>query len=100
MAQPRRHPLPALLALLLLALTLTATACGGDDNESTAATGGGGSAKPSKITVAYQAIPNGDLVVKNKKWLEKALPRTKGEGKLVDSGGTINEARAARSGGN
>lgn len=92
-----RAPLGLLLAIPVLALA----ACGSDDD-------GGGSATaaaskpaaaqaPDKITIAYQAIPNGDLVVKHEGWLEKALPDTKIEWKLFDSGGAVNEAVAARS---
>ena len=50
---------------------------------------------PSKITIGYQAIPSGDLIVKQQKLLEKALPDTKIEWKLFDSGGSVNEAFAA-----
>lgn len=95
----------ALFSLLLAIPVLALAACGSDDDAS-----GGGDAKaaasttastaakaPDKITIAYQAIPNGDLVVKHEKWLEKALPDTKIEWKLFDSGGAVNEAVAARS---
>ncbi|HEY8584184.1 MAG TPA: ABC transporter substrate-binding protein [Capillimicrobium sp.] len=90
-----RHAPRALLALPLLALALAASACGSDDDTATASSGGGGA--PEKIVVAYQAIPNGDLVVKNQGWLEEALPDTEIEWKLFDSGGTVIEAFAADS---
>lgn len=61
-----------------------------------AAPGVAAPAVPSKITIAYQAIPNGDLVVKHEKWLEKALPNTKISWKVFDSGGDVNTAVAAR----
>jgi taurine transport system substrate-binding protein len=106
MAQ-RRLSVPALLALLLAALTMVVAACGNDkpnsavNDASTAAASGGDAAAPAnapaKITIAYQAIPNGDLIVKHEKYLEKALPNTKIEWKLFDSGGTVNEAVAAGS---
>jgi taurine transport system substrate-binding protein len=84
-----------LLALLLAgALALGAAACGSDDGNEASADSGGA---PEKITIAYQAIPNGDLVVKNKRWLEEAFPDTEIEWKLFDSGGNVNEAVAARS---
>jgi taurine transport system substrate-binding protein len=93
----------ALLGLLLMIPVLALAACGSDDDDAS-----GGDAKaaasttaaaqaPDKITIAYQAIPNGDLVVKHERWLEKALPDTKIEWKLFDSGGAVNEAVAARS---
>lgn len=50
---------------------------------------------PSTIRIAYQAIPNGDLVVKHDKWLEQALPNTKIQWKEFDSGGDVNQAVAA-----
>ncbi len=67
------------------------TACGGSDDKSSS------SSAPASITIAYQAIPNGDLVVKNQGYLEKALPNTKINWKLFDSGGKVNEAVAANS---
>ena len=52
---------------------------------------------PDKIVIGYQAIPNGDLVVKHEGWLEDALPDTEIEWKMFDSGGVLNEAIAAGS---
>jgi taurine transport system substrate-binding protein len=97
---PRR-----LLPAVLLASVLALGACGSDDDNGSS--GGGASATaaagapakpaaPKKITIAYQAIPNGDLVVKHERWLEKALPGTEIDWKLFDSGGAVNEAVAAR----
>jgi len=85
--------------VLAVALAVTVAACGSDDSSSTTAktTASGGAAAPSKITIAYQAIPNGDLVVKHEGWLEKALPNTKIQWKLFDSGGDVNQAVAAGS---
>ena len=100
----RRGPLRPLLALLLAALLVVGVAaCGSDDDKggsdtaAAATTGEGGSGAPEKITIAYQAIPNGDLVVKNQRWLEAAFPDTEIEWKLFDSGGTVNEAVLANS---
>jgi taurine transport system substrate-binding protein len=92
----------ALLGLLLAIPVLALAACGSDDDagggDATAASKPAAAAKaPDKITIAYQAIPNGDLVVKHERWLEKALPDTEIEWKLFDSGGSVNEAVAARS---
>ena len=86
----------AMLGALLAATVLAVAACGGDDSggSSSAAAKSGA---PEKLTIAYQTIPNGDLVVKHQKWLERALPDTKIEWKLFDSGGTVNEAVAAGS---
>jgi len=86
----RRWLLPVLAALLLVA-----AACGDDDS-------GGGSGEtssgdPETITVGYQAVPNGDLVVKNEGWLEEAFPDSEIEWTLFDSGGSVNEAVVAGS---
>jgi taurine transport system substrate-binding protein len=91
----------ALLGLLLTIPALALAACGSDDNSDNNATAAASkpavAAAPKTLTIAYQAIPNGDLVVKHERWLEKALPDTKIEWKLFDSGGSVNEAVAARS---
>lgn len=92
----RRRPLLAVLAIL--ALLLGAAACGDDDDSGSG--GGGGeteSGAPEKITIGYQLIPNGDLIVKNLGYLEEAFPDTEIEWKLFDSGGSVNEAMAAGS---
>jgi taurine transport system substrate-binding protein len=102
----RPRPLVALLLAALLAIGLVA--CGSEDDggsptaaaDAPAASTTGAAATPSapeKITIAYQAIPNGDLVVKNGRWLEQAFPDSEIEWKLFDSGGTVNEAVAAGS---
>ena len=70
---------------------MVATACGNDDTDASSTSTASAKA-PDKITIAYQAIPNGDLVVKHEKWLEKALPNTTIEWKAFDSGGSVNEA--------
>jgi taurine transport system substrate-binding protein len=98
----------AALAALLAVPALALAACGDDDDAAAPASTGAAAASttaapaqrapaPDKITIAYQAIPNGDLVVKQQGWLEEALPDTKVEWKLFDSGGAVNEAIAARS---
>ena len=86
-----------LAALLLVAAALGLAACGSSDDDSTAKGSSSAPAAPKEITIAYQAIPNGDLVVKHERWLEQALPGTKVEWKLFDSGGAVNEAVAAGS---
>ena len=50
-------------------------------------------AVPDSITIGYQLIPNGDLIVKHEGWLEEAFgPDVDIEWKLFDSGGAVNEA--------
>jgi taurine transport system substrate-binding protein len=106
MDSSRRRLLGVVVAL---ATVLALAGCGGDDDDSgsaaagtTVASSGSGSTAPTveapdKITIAYQAIPNGDLVVKHEKWLEAEFPDTDIEWKLFDSGGSVNEAVVAGS---
>lgn len=93
----RRRPLLALLALSVL--LLGAAACGDDDDSSSGSDDGGSEASdaPETITIGYQLIPNGDLVVKSSGWLEEAFPDSEIEWKLFDSGGSVNEAVVAGS---
>ncbi|MDO9357209.1 MAG: ABC transporter substrate-binding protein [Solirubrobacteraceae bacterium] len=88
-----------LVAALATVAVATGLAACGDDGESTgsASASAGGTKAPETLTIAYQAIPNSDLAVKHLGLLEKALPNTKIEWKLFDSGGTVNEAIAAKS---
>ena len=53
------------------------------------------SAGPSTLRIGYQLVPNGDLVVKDKRWLEKSLPGTKMQWIKFDSGGDVNTAIVA-----
>jgi len=107
-----KHSLRALLAALFLLAALVAAGCGSDDDggDTSATTSGTaaatqaaeadaetGAEAPDKITIAYQAIPNGDLIVKQNGWLEEAFPDTKIEWKIFDSGGSVIEAVAADS---
>lgn len=82
---------------LLAAAALFLAACGDDDETTATAAGDGAKAAPETIVIGYQAIPNGDLVVKHEKYLEQAFPDTKVEWKQFDSGGSVNEAIAADS---
>ena len=48
---------------------------------------------PETIRIAYQQVPNGDLIVKNQGWLEEAFgPDVTIEWNLFASGGDVNEA--------
>lgn len=92
----------ALAAAVAVLCALVLAACGSDDDSGdadTAGASGGDTAQtlPDKITIAYQFIPNGDLIVKNQGWLEEALPGVEIEWKQFDSGGSVNEAFAAGS---
>lgn len=67
-------------------LTAAATAC--------SSSGAGSSDGKGRTTVriAYQEIPNADLVVKDKRLLEQALPDADIKWVKFDSGGDVNTA--------
>ncbi|MFF4411713.1 ABC transporter substrate-binding protein [Streptosporangium sp. NPDC001559] len=73
---------------LLLAAALTLTACGSGEGEAEPAADG----SPATLRIGYQLIPNGDLIVKDQRWLETALPGTKIVWSKFDSGGDVNTA--------
>ncbi|MEV7546413.1 glycine betaine ABC transporter substrate-binding protein [Streptomyces sp. NPDC089915] len=83
-ARPSRRTL--LLAAAVALTTATATACGGGGGPA------GGSAGRTTVRIAYQAIPNADLVVKNQRLLEKALPDVDVKWVRFESGGDVNTA--------
>ena len=90
----------SLLGALLVTVALVGAACGDDGAEASGDGSGGANPSataPETITIGYQAIPNGDLVVKHEGYLEKAFPDTKIEWKAFDSGGSVNEAILAGS---
>lgn len=83
----------AALATLLAGSLLGLAACGPDDSAAAA-----GDGKPTKIRIGYQLIPNGDLVVKHEKLLEKAFGDDVSiEWKQFASGGDVNQAVLAGS---
>ncbi|WP_229403359.1 taurine ABC transporter substrate-binding protein [Micromonospora okii] len=74
-----------IIGLLAAATLLLPTACGdGDPGRKT-------------IRIAYQAFPSGDLIVKNQKLLEKALPDYQITWTKFDSGASVNTAFVAGS---
>ncbi|MEU8199899.1 ABC transporter substrate-binding protein [Streptosporangium sp. NPDC049046] len=80
-------------ALALTAAVLALTACGSGTEEAKPAADG----SPATLRIGYQLIPNGDLIVKDQQWLEKALPNTKIVWSKFDSGGDVNTAMIAGS---
>jgi len=56
---------------------------------------GSNSAKPT-IRIGYQTFPSGDLIVKNNKWLEEALPDYNIKWIKFDSGADVNTAFIAK----
>lgn len=83
---------PTRRTVLSAALTATAgaalTACGG---------GGGSGGGGKRLRIGYFAFPSGDLVVKNRKLLEKALPDHRISWIVFDSGATVNQAFLGKS---
>lgn len=59
---------------------------------------GGQSGDPDKptIRIGYQTFPSGDLIVKNSKWLEEALPDYNIKWTKFDSGADVNTAFIAK----
>lgn len=79
--------LKALLVALVAAI-LALAGCAVDNS-------GQDSEKPT-IRIAYQSFPSGDLIVKNNKWLEEALPDYNIKWTKFDSGADINTAFIAK----
>lgn len=75
-----------LLLAAAVALTASTTAACGSDGDAGGRT---------TVRIAYQAIPNADLVVKNQKLLEKALPEVDVKWVKFESGGDVNTAVVA-----
>ncbi|MBE1490657.1 taurine ABC transporter substrate-binding protein [Plantactinospora soyae] len=84
----RPHPLTAILAAILV--ISGSTGCG--DGAAS-----GGDPQEKSIRIAYQAFPSGDLIVKNHRLLEKALPDYEITWTKFDSGASINTAFVAGS---
>jgi taurine transport system substrate-binding protein len=82
------------VALLALSLAVGVGASGCASTEASSPTAGTEGSKV--LRVAYQKFPSGDLVVKNQKLLEKALPGWDIQWKAFDSGASINTAFIAK----
>ena len=89
-----RHTRRAALLAATLAVGVGLSACASTEAATSGSSAGGGT---KVLRIAYQKFPSGDLVVKNHKLLEKALPGWKVEWKAFDSGASINTAFIARS---
>ncbi|MEV7141238.1 taurine ABC transporter substrate-binding protein [Streptomyces tauricus] len=79
-----------LLAGALAAVSAAATGCSSDSEASSS-----GGAK--RLRIGYFAFPSGDLLVKNKKLLEKELPDYKITWIKFDSGASVNQAFLGKS---
>ncbi|MCF2525738.1 taurine ABC transporter substrate-binding protein [Yinghuangia soli] len=73
-------------------LALTASACGSDDKDGSAGNAAGDGGKRTTVRIAYQEIPNADLIVKDQRLLENALPNADVKWVKFDSGGDVNTA--------
>ena len=99
--RPRREldtPLVMVLAAaaLVIAAIVLVAGCGSSSTDSPSSASSGASAGASKgLRIAYQLIPNGDLIVKDRGWLEKALPDTAITWIKFDSSADVNEAIGA-----
>ena len=77
------------IVLVVVAIFAGIQLLGDDDADANGSSGSG----PSTIRIGYQNIPNGDLVVKNQKLLEKALgDDVTVDWQLFESGGQVNQA--------
>ncbi|WP_394427546.1 taurine ABC transporter substrate-binding protein [Streptomyces sp. SGAir0957] len=79
-----------LLAGALAAVSAAVTGCSSDSE----ASGSGGS---KRLRIGYFAFPSGDLIVKKRKLLEKALPDYKITWIKFDSGASVNQAFLGKS---
>ncbi|MFI9169646.1 taurine ABC transporter substrate-binding protein [Streptomyces lincolnensis] len=79
-----------LLAGALAAVSASVTGCSSDS----AASASGGS---KRLRIGYFAFPSGDLIVKNRKLLDKALPGYEITWIKFDSGASVNQAFIGKS---
>lgn len=79
------------MAALVAAITAALLAVAGCSVDKSGADSG----KPT-IRLAYQSFPSGDLIVKNNRWLEEALPDYNIKWTKFDSGADINTAFVAK----
>jgi taurine transport system substrate-binding protein len=80
----------ALVSAACLAIAVVVIGCGSSSSSESSASPAAGA--PSELRIAYQLIPNGDLIVKDQGWLEAALPDTKITWVKFDSGADVNTA--------
>ncbi|MBI5336515.1 taurine transport system substrate-binding protein [Mycobacterium sp. BK558] len=76
------------LLVALVAAVLALAGCSVDNS--------GQQADKPTIRIGYQSFPSGDLIVKNNKWLEEALPDWNIKWTKFDSGADVNTAFIAK----
>ena len=86
-ARTRSSRLKALLAVAAAA-TVALAGCAVDNS--------GSQADKPTIRIGYQSFPSGDLIVKNNRWLEEALPDFNVKWTKFDSGADVNTAFIAK----
>jgi taurine transport system substrate-binding protein len=84
---------PSRRVLLAGALAAVSAAVAGCSSDSEAASSGGS----KRLRVGYFAFPSGDLLVKHRKLLEKALPEYRITWIKFDSGASVNQAFLGKS---
>lgn len=96
--RPRRTPHYLLIALLLGALSLTGCVKPGRTVHPDSITHAGicpvtpAPEITTQVRIAWQPIPNGDLIVKDKQWLENCLPNAHIQWLKMNSGGDVLQA--------
>ncbi|MFF9035625.1 ABC transporter substrate-binding protein [Streptomyces sp. NPDC014892] len=86
----RRRLLTGALAGVTVAVSAAVTGCSTDSAATT-------SGRSKKLRIGYFAFPSGDLIVKNRKLLEKALPDHDITWIKFDSGASVNQAFIGKS---
>ncbi|MFD8520839.1 ABC transporter substrate-binding protein [Streptomyces capillispiralis] len=89
----RVSPVPSRRLLLAGALAAVSAAVTGCSSAGEASTSGGS----KRLRIGYFAFPSGDLIVKNRKLLERALPDHTITWIKFDSGAAVNQAFLGRS---
>lgn len=80
------------LVAVAAASVLALAGCAVDNSGS----GGEGSGDKPTLRIGYQTFPSGDLIVKNNRWLEEALPDFNIKWIKFDSGADVNTAFIAK----
>lgn len=94
----------ALAAGAAVLAVMTLAACGGSGDSSSSSSGGAGGSCPlgepdesitTTVRIAYQKIPNGDLIVKDQQILENCMPNATITWNVFASGGDVIQAYGA-----
>ena len=94
---PRTSRRRALALVAAVAAGGLLAACGSSSGSSSGGGSGSSGGDKKNLRIAYQAFPSGDLIVKDQRLLEKALPDWKITWSKFDSGADINTAFIGKS---